>query len=148
MEQETLAAQAIETVGTDPRYDESVKRLLANKSILAVILKECVPEFKHCTTREIAEQYIEGEPQIGEVGIAPDEINRSGEVIHGLLKFLEVLLSDEKTAAAKKTILQNEFDVPMTQTLETEVYQMCNLSQGAIETVSYTHLTLPTICSV
>ena len=51
----------------------------------------------------------------------------------GLLKFLEVLLSDEKTAAAKKTILQNEFDVPMTQTLETEVYQMCNLSQGAIE---------------
>lgn len=266
MEQETLAAQAIETVGTDPRYDESVKRLLANKSILAVILKECVPEFKHCTTREIAEQYIEGEPQIGEVGIAPDETNRSGEVIHGLntedatltegsirfyasapgedgligliinleaqnrfnpgypllkraiyycsrmisaqygteftkseygnikkvysiwicsnpprdrrntitqysireeqivgeakeevrnydlmsavmiclgeetdrnysglLKFLEVLLSDEKTAATKKTILQNEFDVPMTQTLETEVYQMCNLSQGAIE---------------
>ena len=51
----------------------------------------------------------------------------------GLLKFLEVLLSDEKTAAAKKTILQNEFNVPMTQTLETEVYQMCNLSQGAIE---------------
>ena len=133
MEQETLAAQAIETVGTDALYDESVKRLLANKSILAVILKECVPEFKHCTTREIAEQYIEGEPQIGEVGIAPDETNRSGEVIHGLLKFLEVLLSDEKTAAAKKTILQNEFDVPMTQTLETEVYQMCNLSQGAIE---------------
>ncbi len=36
MEQETLAAQTIETVGTDPRYDESVKRLLANKSILAV----------------------------------------------------------------------------------------------------------------
>ena len=51
----------------------------------------------------------------------------------GLLKFLEVLLSDEKTATAKKTILQNEFNVPMTQTLETEVYQMCNLSQGAIE---------------
>ena len=52
----------------------------------------------------------------------------------GLLKFLEVLLSDEKTAAAKKTILQHEFDVPMTQTLETEVYQMCNLSQGVMET--------------
>ena len=85
MEQETMAAQTIETVGTDVLYDESVKRLLANKSILAVILKECVPEFKHCTTREIAEQYIEGEPQIGEVGIAPDETNRSGEVIHGLL---------------------------------------------------------------
>ena len=44
-----------------------------------------------------------------------------------------MLLSDEKTAAAKKTILQNEFNVPMTQTLETEVYQMRNSSQGAIE---------------
>ena len=39
MEQETMAAQTIETVGTDVLYDESVKRLLANKSILAVILK-------------------------------------------------------------------------------------------------------------
>ena len=46
MEQETMAAQTIETVGTDVLYDESVKRLLANKSILAVILKECMPEFK------------------------------------------------------------------------------------------------------
>ena len=84
MEEETLAAQAIGTVGTDALYDESVKRLLAHKSILAVILKECVPEFKHCTTREIAERYIEGEPQIGEVGVVPDETHRSGEVIHGL----------------------------------------------------------------
>ena len=61
----------IGTVGADALYDESVKRLLAHKSILAVILKECVPEFQHCTTREIAERYIEGEPQIGQVGVAP-----------------------------------------------------------------------------
>ena len=36
----------------------------------------------------------------------------------GLLKFLEVLLSEEKSPETKKEILETEFDVPMTQTLE------------------------------
>ena len=52
----------------------------------------------------------------------------------GVLKFLEVLLSDERTAKEKKEILQEEFHLPMTQHLESEVLGMCNLSQGAIET--------------
>ena len=52
----------------------------------------------------------------------------------GVLKFLEVLLSDERTAKEKKEILQKEFHLPMTQHLESEVLGMCNLSQGAIET--------------
>ena len=52
----------------------------------------------------------------------------------GVLKFLGVLLSDERTAKEKKEILQEEFHLPMTQHLESEVLGMCNLSQGAIET--------------
>lgn len=51
----------------------------------------------------------------------------------GLLKFLEVLLSEEKSPETKKEILETEFDVPMTQTLESEVRRMCNLSQGVME---------------
>ena len=51
----------------------------------------------------------------------------------GLLKFLEVLLSEEKSPETKKEILETEFDVPMTQTLESEVRRMCNLSQGVKE---------------
>ena len=45
-----------------------------------------------------------------------------------------MLLSDERTAKEKKEILQEEFHLPMTQHLESEVLGMCNLSQGAIET--------------
>ena len=51
----------------------------------------------------------------------------------GLLKFLEVLLSEEKSPETKKEILETEFEVPMTQTLEGEVRYMCNLSQGVAE---------------
>lgn len=51
----------------------------------------------------------------------------------GLLKFLEVLLSEEKSPETKKEILEMEFEVPMTQTLEGEVRYMCNLSQGVLE---------------
>lgn len=64
-QEENYLAQSISQVDADARYDEGVKRLLANKSILAVIMKECVPEYRGCTVREIAEKYIEGEPQIG-----------------------------------------------------------------------------------
>ena len=270
-QEENYLAQSISQVDADARYDEGVKRLLANKSILAVIMKECVPEYRGCTVWEIAEKYIEGEPQIGAVGVDADETNRSvsatihgtntedvtltegtirydvrfyatapsedgliglilnveaqnrynagypllkraiyycsrmisaqygteftkgeygkikkvysiwvcmnppkersntitqysiqekhiiGEAVEqvrnydlmsavmiclgdeddknygGLLKFLEVLLSEEKSPETKKEILETEFEVPMTQTLESEVRYMCNLSQGVAE---------------
>lgn len=56
-----------------------------------------------------------------------------GENYDGILKLLDVLLSSEAGEAEKKQILQNEFDVPMTQTLESEVQAMCNLSQNVEE---------------
>lgn len=269
-QEENYLAQTISQADVDARYDEGVKRLLANKSILAVIMKECVPEYRDCTTKDIAEKYIEGEPQIGAVGVNIDETNRVNPAIHGintedatltegtirydvrfyatapsedgliglilnveaqnrynagypllkgaiyycsrmisaqygteftkgeygkikkvysiwvcmnppknrrntitqysiqekhiigeaaeqvrnydlmsavmiclgdeddknyggLLKFLEVLLSEEKSPETKKEILETEFQVPMTQTLESEVRYMCNLSQGVAE---------------
>ena len=83
-QEENYLAQSISQVDADARYDEGVKRLLANKSILAVIMKECVPEYRGCTVREIAEKYIEGEPQIGAVGVDADETNRNiSATIHG-----------------------------------------------------------------
>ncbi len=45
-QEENYLAQSISQVDADARYDEGVKRLLANKSILAVIMKECVPEYR------------------------------------------------------------------------------------------------------
>ena len=51
----------------------------------------------------------------------------------GVLKLLGVLLSSEKEAEEKKKILQDDFDIAMTKTLESEVSVMCNLSKGVEE---------------
>ena len=45
-------------------------------------------------------------------------------------KLLEVLLSSERGTKEKKKILQEEFGIRMTQELEREVSEMCNLSDG------------------
>ena len=47
-----------------------------------------------------------------------------------VLKLLDVLLSEETAQSEKRRILQEEFDIPMTERLEQEVSVMCNLSQG------------------
>ena len=54
------------------RYDAACKRLLSNKSILAWILKYCTEEFAAQDVNDIAERYIEGTPQLGEVPVYPD----------------------------------------------------------------------------
>ena len=46
---------------------------------------------------------------------------------------MEVLLSSEREAKEKKEILQNDFSIEMTKTLESEVSIMCNLSKGVEE---------------
>ena len=55
------------------------------------------------------------------------------ENYNGLLKMLDVLLSDETGADDKKRILCEEFDIPMTKELEGDVMRMCNLSKGVYE---------------
>ena len=47
-----------------------------------------------------------------------------------LLRLLDVLLSSDKKAKEKKDILEKEFQIPMTERIETEVEHMCNLSDG------------------
>ena len=47
-----------------------------------------------------------------------------------ILRLLEVLLSSKRTVEEKKQILEKEYDIKMTETIESEVSQMCNLSDG------------------
>lgn len=56
-----------------------------------------------------------------------------GENYGGVLKLLNVLLSSEAGIVEKRQVLQHDFDIPMTETLEAEVQAMCNLSQGVEE---------------
>ena len=265
MRAESTLAKMISTAGEKAAYDNACKRLLANKIILAWIMKSCLEEYRDCEIPEIASKYIEGEAQISEAAVHPDEeaeslqitglntedstinegtvtydirfraivpgtgerisliinveaqndfypgypivkrnlyyccrlvssqygteftnshyekikkvysificmnppnyrkntinqysiqeenlIGEFGENVEyydlltgiiiclgdvedemtGILKLLEVLLSSERSPKEKREILQEEFNIKMTQELEREVSEMCNLSEG------------------
>ena len=56
-----------------------------------------------------------------------------GENYDGVLRMLDVLLSNETSEAEKRKILHDDHDIQMTQTMEKEVSVMCNLSKGVRE---------------
>lgn len=81
-------ANAVNTAGDKAQYDNRVKRLLAQKIILAHILVKTVDEFKGIKPEEVV-RYIEGEPSIGVVPIEPgftsaEKTIAAGERIVGL----------------------------------------------------------------
>ena len=82
MNTDTTIAKNIRVTDEKASYDAACKRLLSEKIILAWIMKNCVEEYKNCDVNEIAENYIEGQPQVGETAVAPDETNQTSR-IHG-----------------------------------------------------------------
>lgn len=74
MEQKTTLSQIIDAAEQKARYDASCKRVLAEKNILAWIMKYTMSEYAECDVREIAEKYIVGEPQVAETPVLPDEV--------------------------------------------------------------------------
>ena len=85
MEIENTLAKNITAAGEKAAYDAACKRLLANKIILAWIMKSCLEEYKTYSIHEIAEKYIEGVPQIAEATVNPDEKTcNCGEQIQGV----------------------------------------------------------------
>ena len=81
MEVETTLAETIDTAGENAKYDAACKRLLSEKYILAWIMKSCLTEYQECTVKEIAEKYVEGQPSVESIPVAPDKTN---PVIRGL----------------------------------------------------------------
>jgi hypothetical protein len=55
------------------------------------------------------------------------------ENYNGLLKMLDVLLSNRREPEEKKKVLKEEFDIEMTKTMEEEVYSMSHVLQGVKE---------------
>lgn len=53
-----------------------------------------------------------------------------GENYDGVIRMLDVLLGSETSEAEKRRILQDDYEIQMTQAMEQEVSDMCNLSQG------------------
>lgn len=84
MKVENILAKNITAAGDRANYDAACKRLLANKVILAWIMKSCLEEFQDFAVDEIADNYIEGSPQIARMAVNPDEVTDSkGEQIEG-----------------------------------------------------------------
>ncbi len=80
MNTDTTIAKNIRVADEKASYDAACKRLLSEKIILAWIMKNCLEEYRDCDVEEIAEKYIEGTPQVGEVAVAPDESNRASMI--------------------------------------------------------------------
>lgn len=70
---ETTVSQGLRVTANKSAYDAACKRVLSEKAILARIMKACLDEYKDCDVNDIAERYIEGQPQVGNVIVAPDE---------------------------------------------------------------------------
>ncbi len=73
LDEETTIAQGLHITDENSQYDASCKRLLSEKPILARIIKACLAEYKDCDVDEIAEKYIEGQPQVSTIPVLPDE---------------------------------------------------------------------------
>ena len=71
----TEIANAVNAAGDKAQYDTRVKRLLAQKSILAHILVKTVDEFKGMKPEDVV-KYIEGEPSISVVNRAIFYVSR------------------------------------------------------------------------
>ena len=81
MDIETTIAQGLHITDDSAGYDAACKRVLSEKAILARIMKACLEEYKDCDVNDIAEKYIEGQPQVSTVPVLPDE---GGSIIQGM----------------------------------------------------------------
>ena len=83
MDGETTIAQGLHITDDSAGYDAACKRVLSEKAILARIMKSCLEEYKDCDVNDIAEKYIEGQPQVSTVPVLPDE-GEGGTIISGM----------------------------------------------------------------
>ena len=90
----TMTAKDIINADNLAKYDAQVKNILANKEILARILKHAVVEFKDCSIKDIRDKYIEGFPLVGEVEVFPGSTNSK---IQGLNTEIKIVGEGETT---------------------------------------------------
>ena len=126
MPMENQLAHAITQTEYDLSYDKAAKKLLANKQILAQIMKNCVNEYSACSVDEIAEKYIEGTPEVGTVGVHVDDTNRPSQGVKaegisiGEMRMLVQLVRDGdlkiERAAEKAKMTMEQFKKMMENT--------------------------------
>ena len=106
MVEQTAIAKLIDTAADEAQFDDCVKKLLANRLILAWIMKECVDEFKQFPIERIAKECIEGEVQISEVAVDQDELDYLEEMAD---KSIEGLNTEDNSIKEGKVIYDIRF---------------------------------------
>ena len=56
------------------RYDTACKKILSAKSVLAVLIHDCIPCFSEYNTEEIRCRYIEGSKKYQNIPVHPDDV--------------------------------------------------------------------------
>ena len=115
VELKTTIAQGLHVTDDSAGYDAACKRVLSEKAILARIMKSCLEEYKDCDVNDIAEKYIEGQPQVSAVPVLPDE---GGTVI--------VPDSEEQIALIINVEAQNDF-YPGYPLIKRGIYYCCRM---------------------
>lgn len=151
MKIENTLSRNITSAGDKASYDDACKRLLANKMILAWIMKSCLKEYKNCSIQDIVEKYIEGEPEVSKTAVHPDETNReTGESIHGVsnedntvtegtikydIRFFAIVPSSEEVIRLIINIeSQNDF-YPGYPIIKRAIYYCCRMISAQYGTV-------------
>ena len=151
----TEIANAVNAAGDKAQYDTRVKRLLAQKSILAHILVKTVDEFKGMKSEDVV-KYIEGEPSISVVPVEPGLANmektdaagqrivglntENAEINEGLVRFDIIFYVRMKNGLSQIIVNieaqkdePHEYNIPISQEFREDVRIMCNLSTGIEE---------------
>ncbi len=76
------------------RYDESARNFVAEKPVLAYILKSALDEYADYTVQEIAERFIEGKPEVRTLAVPQDHPDKAPD--KGKSSVSELMSGDEK----------------------------------------------------
>ena len=137
---DTTISNTLHSAGHKSAYDAACKQLLSERIILAWILKHCVKEYRHCDVTDIANRYIEGDPQVSELTLLPNA--SSSSKIHGIgnedaslqegtvtydIRFLASVPSfDEKITMIINLEAQNDF-YPGYPLIKRALYYCCRM---------------------
>lgn len=145
MEQKTTLAQSMDAAEQKAQYDAACKRVLAEKIILAWIMKHTMKEYAECTVDEIAKKYIEGTPEIATVPLLRDQTSlitgmsvedtsiTEGTVTYDIRFHAIIPATQEQIGLIINVEAQNDF-YPGYPIIKRGIYYCCRMISSQYET--------------
>ena len=134
MEVENDLAKALETIsdGDMEKLDESCKKMLSFKSILAWILKTCVKDFKDASLKDIEEKYIVGAPEISKILVHRDEVLAGNEMVADTdVERIEGTQNEDSTLKEGKAIFDIRFEAVIPKRTDKVITMIVNIESQA-----------------